>query len=84
MASSNLVSTSLARNVPLSKMSLSDFWSRILAPSKKIRSWASASNLFLARRIVVVYDHDDTELRLHFVFHQSADLRHLDPLSAEW
>lgn len=33
---------------------------------------------------VVVYDYDDTELRLHFIFHQSADLRHLDPLSAEW
>ena len=33
---------------------------------------------------MVLYDFDDTELRLHFVFHRSASLRNLDPKSAEW
>lgn len=33
---------------------------------------------------VVLYDFDDTELRVHFVFHKSASLEDLDPASAEW
>jgi plasmid stabilization system protein ParE len=33
---------------------------------------------------VVLYDFDDDELRLHFVFHKSASLKSLDPKSAEW
>ena len=33
---------------------------------------------------VVLYDFDDAELRVHFIFHRHADLRDLDPTSAEW
>jgi plasmid stabilization system protein ParE len=33
---------------------------------------------------VILYDYDDTELRVHFVFHKSADLADLDSASAEW
>ena len=33
---------------------------------------------------VVLYDFDDAELRVHFIFHRHADLRDLDPASAEW
>jgi plasmid stabilization system protein ParE len=33
---------------------------------------------------VVLYDFDDSELRVHFIFHKHADLRQLDPTSVEW
>ena len=33
---------------------------------------------------VVLYDFDDTELRVHFIFHRHADLHDLDPGSIEW
>ena len=33
---------------------------------------------------VVLYDFDDAELRVHFVFHKHANLEDLDPASAEW
>jgi plasmid stabilization system protein ParE len=33
---------------------------------------------------VILYDYDDAELRVHFVFHRRADLTELDPASAEW
>ncbi len=33
---------------------------------------------------VVLYDFDDNELRVHFIFHKHADLRELDPLAVEW
>ena len=33
---------------------------------------------------VVLYDFDDTELRVHFVFHKHAALEDLDPAKAEW
>ena len=33
---------------------------------------------------VVLHDFDSAELRVHFIFHKHADLRDLDPLSAEW
>lgn len=33
---------------------------------------------------IVLYDFDDTELRVHFVFHYHSDLRDLDPSSAQW
>jgi plasmid stabilization system protein ParE len=33
---------------------------------------------------VVLYDFDEDELRVHFVFHKSADLRKIDPASAQW
>ena len=33
---------------------------------------------------VVLYDFDDAELRVHFIFHRHADLRDLDPTTAEW
>ncbi len=33
---------------------------------------------------VVVYDYDDTELRVMFIFHARADLRSIDPVSVEW
>jgi plasmid stabilization system protein ParE len=33
---------------------------------------------------VVLYDFDDVELRVHFIFHRHADLRQLDPTSVEW
>lgn len=33
---------------------------------------------------VVLYDFDDAELRVHFVFHRRASLKGLDPKSAEW
>ena len=33
---------------------------------------------------VVLYDFDDTELRVHFIFLKGADLERLDPGSAEW
>ena len=33
---------------------------------------------------VILYDYDDAELRVHFVFHKRADLTELDPASAEW
>jgi hypothetical protein len=32
----------------------------------------------------MLYDFDDTELRVHFIFHRHADLRDLDPGSVEW
>jgi hypothetical protein len=34
--------------------------------------------------LVVLYDFDDSELRVHFVFHRHADLQDLDPTSVEW
>lgn len=33
---------------------------------------------------MVLYDFDDAQLRVHFVFHRRASLRNLDPRSAEW
>jgi mRNA-degrading endonuclease RelE of RelBE toxin-antitoxin system len=33
---------------------------------------------------VVLYDFDDSELRVHFIFHRHADLGDLDPTSVEW
>ncbi len=33
---------------------------------------------------IVLYDFDDDELRLHFIFHRNADLCDLDPASVEW
>jgi plasmid stabilization system protein ParE len=33
---------------------------------------------------VVLYDFDDSELRVHFIFHRRADLRDLDQTSIEW
>ena len=33
---------------------------------------------------VLLYDYDDVELRILFVVHKRADLRQLDPTSAEW
>ena len=33
---------------------------------------------------VVLYDFDEHELRVHFIFHRGADLDSLDPSSAEW
>jgi len=32
----------------------------------------------------LIYDFDDDELRVHFVFHVGASLDDLDPQSAEW
>ena len=34
--------------------------------------------------LVVLYDFDDSELRLHFIFHKHADLRDLNPATVEW
>ena len=33
---------------------------------------------------VLLYDFDDTELRVHFIFHKRASLEDLDSVSAEW
>lgn len=33
---------------------------------------------------LVLYDFTDTELRAHFIFHESASREDLDPNSAEW
>lgn len=33
---------------------------------------------------VIVYDFDDAELRMHFIFHKHANLEDLDPASVEW
>ncbi len=33
---------------------------------------------------VLLYDYDDTGLRVHFMLHRRASLRDLDPTSAEW
>ena len=33
---------------------------------------------------VLLYDFDDSELRVHFIFHRHADLRDLDQSSIEW
>ena len=33
---------------------------------------------------VVLYDFDDHELRVHFIFQKSASLDELDPRSAQW
>jgi hypothetical protein len=33
---------------------------------------------------VILYDYDDAELRVHFIFHRHADLTELDPTSVEW
>ena len=33
---------------------------------------------------IVLYDFDDVELRIHFVFHARADLRSLDPTTVVW
>ena len=36
------------------------------------------------RRFVVLYDFDDSELRVHFIFHEHADLRDVDVAAVEW
>ena len=33
---------------------------------------------------VLVYNFDDAQLRVHFIFHKHANLEDLDPTSAEW
>jgi plasmid stabilization system protein ParE len=33
---------------------------------------------------VLLYDFDDAEVRVHFIFHQNASLDDLDPTSAAW
>ena len=33
---------------------------------------------------IVLYDYDDDELRVHFIFRAGASLDDLDPASAEW
>lgn len=33
---------------------------------------------------VVLYDFDDEEIRVHFIFHAHADLSDLDPTAAVW
>jgi plasmid stabilization system protein ParE len=33
---------------------------------------------------VVLCNFDDSELRVHFIFHRHADLRDLDPTSIQW
>jgi len=33
---------------------------------------------------VLLYDFDDSEMRVHFIFHRHADLRDLDQTSIEW
>jgi plasmid stabilization system protein ParE len=33
---------------------------------------------------MILFDYDDTELRVHFVFYKSADMTELDPGSVEW
>jgi hypothetical protein len=33
---------------------------------------------------VVLYDFDDTEIRIHFILHKRADTSALDPASVEW
>ncbi len=33
---------------------------------------------------VVLYDFDDIELRVHFIFHKHADLRDLNPSIIDW
>ena len=33
---------------------------------------------------VLLYDYDDEELRVLFVFHRAADLSDIDPFAAEW
>ena len=33
---------------------------------------------------VVLYDFDDIELRMHFIFHKKADLRDLNPATVDW
>lgn len=33
---------------------------------------------------VLLYDFDDSELRVHFIFHRHADLRFIDTTSLEW
>ena len=33
---------------------------------------------------IVLHDHDDAELRVHFILPARADRRDLDPTSAEW
>ena len=33
---------------------------------------------------VILFDFDDTELRVHFIFHKSASIADLDPKSAAW
>ena len=33
---------------------------------------------------ILLYDFDDAELRVHFIFHHRASLKNLDPTSADW
>lgn len=33
---------------------------------------------------MVLYDFDDAELRVHFIFHRKTDLRTVDPRAVEW
>lgn len=37
-----------------------------------------------ATPFVVLYDFDENELRIHFIFHRRASLKDIDPGSAEW
>ncbi len=48
---------------------------------KRLRLWSYEVS---RTPFVVLYDFDDTELRVHFVVHKRADRRKIDPNSVEW
>jgi plasmid stabilization system protein ParE len=55
-------------------------------PKTKRREPAHGLCVYLISKtpFVVLYDFDDSELRVHFIFHKHADLRELDPMTVEW
>ena len=59
-----------------------------IAPNPAIKSAHPVLKLRLypirGTPFVIVYDFDDEELRVHFIFHRHDDLRDLDPASAVW
>ena len=48
-------------------------------PHHGLRVYAIRRTPFL-----VLYEFDDDELRIHFIFHRHADLSELDPSAADW
>ena len=55
-------------------------------PASKARDPKLALHVYPVKNtpFVLLYDFDDSELRIHFVLHRRADLRHIDPADAEW
>ena len=57
-----------------------------LFPASRVRDPELGLHLYpvTGTPFVLVYDYDDTELRMHFVLHKRADRSKIDPTDIEW